>query len=313
MPTHPVHPSPTTRARAEHSGDLGRHWLTQLPDLVAEYEQRWTITVGEPLPGAGEGYVARAEREDGTPAVFKLNLPFDHRRSQIDVLERARGHGYAQVYAADRERQALLLESLGPTLTSLEPAPEPRIAALAAVLTQAWTVPVDETTLWFGERKASDLAAIIESHWRTHGKPCSAKVVDLALRFAERRTAAHDPDRCVNAHGDPHAGNALQVLKPRPGAEAGFVFIDPDGGAIEPAYDLGVILRDWDNEIAAAKDPLAFTRHLCTLLADATGTDRQAIWEWGFLERVATGLWVLAFGQDWGHDKLANAEHLLDH
>jgi streptomycin 6-kinase len=152
---------------------------------------------------------------------------------------------------------------------------------------------------------------MIEHNWRAHGKPCSAEVVDLALRYADRRAAAHDPDRCVTAHGDPHAGNALQIRQPRPGADAGFVFIDPDGGAIEPAYDLGVILRDWDDEIAAASDPLAFTRQLCTLLADATGEDWQAIWEWGFIERVATGLWVLEFGQDWGHDKLANAERLV--
>jgi streptomycin 6-kinase len=311
MPTHTVQPSPTLRSRAEHSGDACRRWLADLPDLVAEFEARWSITVGEPLPDANEGYVARAVREDGTPAVLKLNLPLDHRRNQIDVLERARGHGYARVHAADRERQAILLEALGPSLASLKPAPERLFSVLGTVLAQAWSIPVDGATLWFGERKAVDLAAMIEHHWGAYGKPCSADVVDLALRYADRRTAAHDPDRCVNAHGDPHAGNALQVLEPRPGAEAGFVFIDPDGGAIEPAYDLGVVLRDWDDEIAASRDPLAFTRRLCTLLADATGVDWQAIWEWGFIERVATGLWVLEFGQEWGRDKLAVAERLI--
>jgi streptomycin 6-kinase len=311
MPTRPVTVSPATRSRAEHSGEPGRRWLTELPDLVASYEAQWTITVTDPLPGAGEGYVARAKREDGTPAVFKLNLPLDHRRSQIDVLEQSQGNAYAEVYAADRHDQALLLEALGPTLADTQPEPEHRIAVLTTLLTQAWTVPVDETTLWFGERKANDLAQIIERNWRTYGKPCSAAVVDLALRYAERRAAAHDPDRCVYAHGDPHAGNALQVERPRPGAASGYVFIDPDGGAIEPAYDLGVILRDWDGEIAAAPDPAAFTRGLCSQLATATGVDPQAIWEWGFLERVATGLWVLEFGQAWGLEKLANAEHLI--
>lgn len=311
MPTHPVNVSPATRSRAEHLGETGRHWLTELPARIDAYEQRWAITITDPYPTAGEGYVARAQRHDGTPAVFKRNLPLEHRRSQIDVLQRAHGHGYAEVYAADRDDQALLLEALGPTLDDLEPAPERRIAVLTALLTQAWTVPVDETTLWFGERKANDLAEIIEENWRAFGKPCSAAVVDLALRYAERRAAAHDPDHCVHAHGDPHPGNALRVQQPRTGAETGYAFIDPDGGAIEPAYDLGVILRDWDAAIAAAPDPNAFTRRLCSQLAAATGVDRQAIWEWGFLERVATGLWVLGFGQTWGLEKLANAEHLI--
>jgi hypothetical protein len=34
------------------------------------------------------------------------------------------------------------------------------------------------------------------------------------------------------------------------------------------------------------------------LLASRTGVDETAIWEWGFLERVSTGLYVLEFGDE---------------
>ena len=59
-----------------------------------------------------------------------------------------------------------------------------------------------------------------------------------ALRCAERRTAAFDLARCVLVHGDPYPWNALQVLVPRRGAEAGFVFVDPYGFLADPAYDV---------------------------------------------------------------------------
>ncbi len=311
MDATPLAISPRLSAYARHLGEDGRAWLDGLPDLIAELETRWSITVGEPLPEAGEGYVAWAERTDGTPAVLKLTVPRPHRRNEIEILQRANGHGYALLLEADLDRHAMLLEALGPTLSSLHLPPEQTIKAQTAALRQAWALPVDEATLWFGERKATDLAGLIERNWNEFGRPSSRAVVDQALRYAERRSRAYDPEQCVYAHGDPHAGNALQVRRPRIGAESGFVFIDPDGGAIEPAYDLGVVLRDWDGELAAANDPLYFAQTICSHLAESTGVDRQAIWEWGFIERVATGLYVLEFGQAWGLDKLANAEHLL--
>jgi streptomycin 6-kinase len=114
----------------------------------------------------------------------------------------------------------------------------------------------------------------------------------------------------------PTPANALRVPAPRPGAEAGFVFIDPDGLAAEPAYDLGVILAGWDNRavgryhLLGGADALPVTRRLCALLADAAGIDAQAVWEWGYLVRVATGIFALEHGAAWGRDKLEVAARL---
>ena len=37
-------------------------------------------------------------------------------------------------------------------------------------------------------------------------------------------------------------------------------------------------------------------RRYAELLAAGSGLDAQEVWEWGYLERVSTGLYVLAFG-----------------
>jgi streptomycin 6-kinase len=138
--------------------------------------------------------------------------------------------------------------------------------------------------------------------WDELEDPCPERVVEQALLFADRRAAAFDLGRCVVAHGDPHAGNALEILEPRAGAESCFVLVDPEGFLAERAYDLGVVLRT---------SPAARARTDCRLLAALTHVDEQAIWEWGFLERVSSGLYHAVLGDEAGAQRfLASAAAL---
>lgn len=70
------------------------------------------------------------------------------------------------------------------------------------------------------------------------------------------------------------------------------MFVDPDGFVADRAYDLGVALRDWSSRLLGP-DARKVAEGYCALLADRSGVDAQRIWEWGFLERVSTGLYVL--------------------
>ena len=65
----------------------------------------------------------------------------------------------------------------------------------------------------------------------------------------------------------------------------GFKLIDPDGLLAEPAYDLGVLMREDPVELMSG-DPFA----RASWLGERTGLDAAAIWEWGVVERVSTGL-----------------------
>ena len=85
-------------------------------------------------------------------------------------------------------------------------------------------------------------------------------------------------------------------VAPRAGAESGYVFVDPEGFLCDPEYDLGVVMRDWNEELLAAADPLALAHEYCQLLAKETGLDEASIWEWGFIERVSSGLYICAYG-----------------
>jgi streptomycin 6-kinase len=301
------------RRKAEALGYLGQAWVAGLPDLITDLERRWSVRVGQPLAGGTSGYVARARTRDGLDVVLKLGLPDPDFTDEAGTLARAGGRGYVQLLAHDDERHAMLLEALGPSMSKLELAPEFQLETLCHLLRQAWEVPraVPEVSAP-PKDKASGLHQMVAQLWEDLPTPCSEQVLSQALLFATRRAAAFEPDRCVVVHGDAAAANALQVLGPRKGAETGFVFVDPDGFIGDPAYDLGVALRDWNAQLLASDDPLSLARSYCRVLAGGSGVDEQAIWEWGFLERVSTGLYVLSLGADeQGQAHLDTAERLI--
>ncbi|MBC9715551.1 phosphotransferase [Streptomyces sp. TRM66268-LWL] len=281
------------RSKALSLGERGREWIDSLPVLVRDIERAWAVTVGEPLVGGTAAYVARVRTSYGEDAVLKLAVPDDGFAGQARALRLARGQGYVRLLRHDEGRNALLLEALGDPLDQLAGAEE-QLDVLAALLQQAWAVPLPPADGPF-ENKARSLYELVNRLWHELGRPCPEPVVAKALAYAERR-ARFGPGDCVLVHGDPHPGNALRTLTPREGAGTGYVFVDPEGFLAPPAYDLGVVLREWCAELLAAQDPVRLARGYCARLAAATGEDETAVWEWGFLERVSSGLYCLAHG-----------------
>lgn len=304
---------PLTRARIASSGAAGAAWLAALPDLLRGLATDWSLELGRPLPGGSSSYVV-AVRAAGRPAVLKVALPSADPDlgfpAQVRTLDRADGRGYACLLRADSSRHALLLEALGPSLDAAALAPETKLRILAGTLRRAWMPAQDQPPL----DKAGQLGAFVTRAWEELGRPCSQSVVTQALAYARVR-AASPGNRLRVLHGDPHPANALLVPEPRAGAESGYCFVDPDGFVGDCAYDLGVVLRDWSSQLTATLDGRArgLAERYCALLATETGIGFEPIWEWGFLERVSTGLYVMSFGATaMGRRFLAAAERLLD-
>ena len=305
------------RLRAEQSGYETRQWLKDLPDLITELEQEWELSIGQPLSGGSSAYVAPVKTASGN-AVIKIDMPGPDRpygfEQEIDTLLRANGRGYVRVFKCDYERRAVLLEELGFSMQERKLEPKQAIRLLCKALQQAWLLPPRANQMInASEYKAQTLAQLISEFWDTLERPCSENIVSQALECARRRMDAFDPKRCVVVHGDPHPANALLVLAPRAGAESGYVFVDPESFLCEPEYDLGVVMRDWNEELLAAADPLALAHEYCQLLAKETGLDDASIWEWGFIERVSSGLYMCAYGTgEYGQPFFKTAQSLLD-
>jgi streptomycin 6-kinase len=262
--------------------DLGAGaWLANLPGLTATLASAWGLRLGAPFPDPTEAYVVEATRSDGAPVVLKLHVPRPGNAAagEITFLREAGGEASCRLLAYDESLGVLLLERLGPALSGLHLPISRRLEILSGLAVAVWRPT--SAKLPTGAARAARMSRYIRAKWTALGEPCSRAAVDLALAAGERRRRAHRAGRAVLVHGDIHQWNALR-------AGDGFKLVDPDGYVAEPECDLGVLLRE---------DPAeGDLRERCAWLAGRTGTDPQAIWEWGLLDRVATGLTLTVAG-----------------
>ena len=311
---------PLTRRRVEALGEVGETWLAELPGRLQQLAARWDLTLGRVMPGGSASYVVAATDSADRHLVVKVGLPGHPLGEEGQLLRVADGWGYARCHGLDEEHDALLLEQLGTPMEFKPMPPGAKLDRLVDTLRAAWTV--DPATVAVepgpsGRAKAEALVRLVEQTDQRLGGVCRPDIRELALEYAARR-AADDTATLVVAHGDPHPANALQVRVPRAGAESGWCFVDPDGFACDPAYDLGVLLRDWSTRLLARSPEEARLqlRRWCSRVVERSGLGVDAIdraWEWAFLERVSTGLHVMGFGaHELGARFLDSAAHLLD-
>jgi streptomycin 6-kinase len=287
------------RAKAVAVGASG--WLAELPTLVRELERAWSIRTGRTIAGGTEAHVVEATLEDGTPAVLKILIPRagDAAFREITALRLTNGDCMAKLIRGDIGRGALLLERLGVPLDQLRLPVQRRHEILCSLAERVWR-PAPDSGLPTGAQKARWLVDFITNEWEALGRPCSERAVAHASSCAAKRMDAHRDERAVLVHGDVHQWNTLAS------PEGGFKLIDPDGLLAEPEYDLGVVMRE---------DPLGIlagdARQRARWLAARTRRSADAIWEWGVVERVSTGLVCTRVGlEPVGRQMLAVADRL---
>lgn len=277
-------------------------WLDELPALVASLEQEWSFTVGRRYDDATEAFVAEATLDDGTRAVLKLVVPRSDSAAgnEVTALRLTNGEGCARLLRDDETRGALLLERLGRSLRELALPIGQRHEILCSTAARVWR-PAPGCGLPTGAEKGRWLVDFITKTSEELDRPCSQRAVDHALACAEHRIDAHDDERAVLVHGDVHQWNTLEAV-------GGFKLVDPDGLLAEAEYDMGILMREDPRELLQG-DP----RQRARWLAARTGLDATAIWEWGVIERVSTGLLCTSVDlQPVGREMLAAADHVAD-
>lgn len=320
------------RQRAESAGPAGLAWLDALPGVVDDVATAWGLTIGRTLQGGTAAFVAEAVDQNETPCVVKIGLAVDRDDAatfarSVGVHRYAAGHGCATLLEADVDTRptapAMLLERLGPNLDELGLGTDEILATIAATLRDFWRPVRDQPWLLDGKAKAEWLSAFIESTWEELDQPCDRAVIDRAVALCAKRAAAFDPRAAVLVHGDAHGWNTLLASPPdvmtsedsthnhSTHTHATHKFVDPEGLASEPAHDLAVPMREYNTPLLAGDTPVLL-RERAESLGRACDVDPDAIWEWGYIERVSTGLVNVAdFDGDEGREFLDVAERCL--
>ena len=274
--------------RASRNGAAGERWLSALPAVVAELAQRWGLVLGEAFSGGTAGFVVAATDSSGRACVLKVAMPLDmdERDSfarSVRAHELAAGQGCAELLAHDDPAAAMLLERLGPNLAELGLALPELLGAITATLRSFWRPITVDVGLRTGADQARWLSGYIATTWEELGQPCERAVIDHALAFCDRRAAAFDPTRAVLVHGDAHGWNTLDA------GDGTYKFVDAEGLWSEREHDLGVAMREYNEPLVRGDTP-RLVRDRAELLAGHVTVDPQLVWEWGFIERVSTGL-----------------------
>ncbi len=274
--------------RIESEEDL--NWVNNLDQTVYALAQKWELTLGEVLKGGTASLIIEATGKDGKQAVLKIALPGNSIYTEALVLNATNGNGYVSLYDVDFEREAMLLEKLGAPLSGTLKTIDEHIVILCETLKKSWVKP-HLLNLPTAIHKALEMKEIIQEKWKGLNQPFSQKSLDLAMEYVELRTNAFDLDNCVLTHGDAHGFNILETHN------GTYKFVDPDGVIAEKAYDLICIMRDWSDDLLAG-NPLEELRKRCSWLAELTGADEDAIWQWGYLGRLVIGLTLLELGKE---------------
>jgi streptomycin 6-kinase len=288
----------------------GAGWLNQLPRLIADIEQRWSVQVQPPFPNLSYNYVAPAHLADGTAVVLKIGFPRLELHREIEALRFYDGQGMVRLLRAEPEQGIMLLERLQPGTPLIPLALRDDAAATrraAQVMQQLrHPAPADHSfpTVANWGRGFARLRA--EFNGRTG--PFPAKLVDTAEQlFTELLASAAAP---VLLHGDLHHDNILQAGN-RPTRQP-WLAIDPKGVIGEPAYEVGALLRNPIPHIFQESPDNLRRRQARRLdiLAEMLTIDRQRLWGWSLAQAVLSAWWSYEDGEPGWKPMLRLAEQV---
>jgi streptomycin 6-kinase len=268
------------QTQQELYGDRGLAWLENLPQLIAECEKRWSLTVHTHVDGLSYNFVAPAVRADGMRLMLKLGVPNQELNTEIEALRLYDGRGICRLIDADAEQGILLLERLQPgVMLSTVDDDEQATRIAAGVMRQMWRPAPAVHGFPTAARWANGLERLRAEFGGGTG-PFPGRLVEQAERlYTELLASSAEP---MLLHGDLHHFNILTAER-QP-----WLAIDPKGVVGEPAYELGALLRN-------PTDKLVMDRKVqgrrVELLASELAIDRQRILGWGIAQAVLSGWW----------------------
>lgn len=269
------------------SGEAGQRWLDELPGVVDALARQWKLEVGRSYSGGTAGVILETIDDQGCPGVLKIAMALDDEGREaftrsVHALRLAEGRGCVRLRSVDASAAAVVLERLGPNLAELGLSVPAILDAVCSALALLWR-PAEPAGLRSGPDQVAWLADFIPATWDALGRPCERSLVDRALALCGRRADAFSPSRAVLAHGDAHGWNTVAV------GDGTYRLVDPEGLWAEPEHDLSVLMREYNGPLLEG-DTSTLVRARAAHLAARCEVDADAVWEWGFIERVATGL-----------------------
>jgi streptomycin 6-kinase len=268
----------------EVHGPVGYEWLQALPDLLAQCEERWSLTIGLPFAPLSYNYVAPAVRADGQRVVVKAGVPCPEIITEIDALKTFDAQGAVRLLDADPSSGVLLLERLEPGKDLLSIADDAEAAALAAEVMRLIRQPVPAAHAFPSVAEWFMAFGRLRRDFGGSTGPLPARMVEEAERISAELIASAPESFLL--HGDLHHGNLLTAER------RSWLAIDPKGVIGDPAFEPSAFLLN------PSPQPLAVLARRVEIFADMLEVPRERIAGWGTARAVLSACWMV---EDHGH------------
>lgn len=252
--------------------DAARAWLSGLPRLMEECEERWSLRLGPPYPGSYVSLVVPADLPDGTGAVLKIQFPHRESEHEADALALWDGEGAVRLLDHDPSRHALLIERCDPGRHLSELEPDAALGVLIDLLPrllkpagQPFNSLKDEAARWAEQLPAA---------WERAGYPFERRLIDSALEALDELSGSQGEQ--VLLHQDLHPDNVLAAEREP------WLVIDPKPLRGEREFSAAPIVRAY--ELGHDRD-LVLGR--LDRLTDELGLDRDRAVRWALAQTLA--------------------------
>ncbi|MFF2009492.1 aminoglycoside phosphotransferase family protein [Streptomyces sp. NPDC058195] len=271
-----------------NGGESGRAWLSALPELGAEFLDRWALRPDGPPAHGMASLVLPVTRADGTPAVLKLQQITEDNAGAAAGLRVWNGDGVVRLLDHDAESGTMLLERLDAarplSVVADDVAAVQILAELMARLVAVAAPP--------GFRTLAEVAGAL-----VDGTPRAVPMLHDRAEQQLLRTCAlavsdllpEPGDRLL--HWDLHFDNVLA------GEREPWLVIDPEPLSGDPGFELLPALSNRWAEAEATGGVTGTVLRRFDQLTEVLGLDRQRATGWTLGRILQNALWDVEDGK----------------
>lgn len=263
----------------------GQVWLDSIPKLIAKYEEKWQIQVGEPF-ALSYNYVAPAVDSDGSQCVLKIGNPTDEEfRTEIAALQVFNGRGMVQLLQKSDADPVILLERVTPGEMLSVLGDDVQATKIVAEIVKTLHRPLPR------ENSFPALTNLLPAFNRYRNSGLDLIPTDL-VHTAENlfKQLIATSTSLVLCHGDLHHDNILTSDR------SGWLAIDPKGIAAEPAYEVAAMIRNPRPRLSQMTNLKPLLESRISILATKLDHNPHRLLQWCFAQTVLSGIWSIEDG-----------------
>lgn len=262
------------------SGESGKAWLLQLPQLVEKISIKWNLSDLKPVENLSYNYILSGF-QDKQPIILKISPDIEGLNREAAALTSFFGYGAVRISAQTSD--ALLLQQVVPghSLKSYFPDRDKEaIQITCEIIKKLHQAPLPEKGMF---PHINEWLSLIDNY----SQFTKAKI--LKDRLLETATTP------VLLHGDLHHDNILQNINE-------WLVIDPKGVIGESAYEVASFIRNPLNLFQLQGDQLYnLIQNRIADFANILDLDARRIQDWCFVQAALSWIWALEDGNDPKH------------